>query len=418
MSMELGSTVVCVHLNVRESTVTSSSMLLHHDPVYLSVDCIIMVMFGKMIVIHVYVQIGGVQCTKLWCGQANCLAHVNSTEQPETCGEDETCVMSQTDNACFLPPCLPWGTCQAKYTAIGSPYHHCLPNHPLRQSDCAKITLQFDKKQLPPGLFVESVCSSIRSLPGVPSLARQHVLVILCDVKVNEPTSIELTIQTNNDHDNHDTELEKFIYSTASSISRLLSQHNNTDNSFLAAVVQVQMETVATSHHTTTNATIFIPVICSLLGFVGLLSILCLIVWRNQYTGEAKTTQHLLGYQRSNNEEDEVEEHVTRYHNPLFDCEIKDRELSANNILRAAALASPTTENGNKYLDNIYKSTSTIDTSKTELEKYEKSPFKSSPACVGGRNLYEVKATNVELSRTRDLEERVMGRGSLDSIII
>ena len=314
-----------------------------------------------------------------------------------------------SEAACFLPPCLPWGTCQSSVSRGEVPYHRCLPNTPLTHTNCAKLTLEFDKKQLPSGVLVETICSSIRMLAGVRMLAHQHVLVVLCDVKVDEPTSIELTIQV----DDHDvSNPNKVVSLAASTISRLLSQHNNTDGTLLAAVLHVHEETSPSSLTPPMSGAVFIPVLCSLVGFLGLLSILCLIVWRNQYTAESKTTQHLLGYQRSNNDEEEVEENVTRYHNPLFDCEMKDRELSANNILRAAALASPTTDSSSsssKYLDNIYKS-SPCCREHTDIEKYEKSPFRSSPACIAGRNLYEVKATNVELSRTRG--------GSIDSIII
>ena len=95
---------------------------------------------------------GKVQCSRVWCGPPNCLYHPNQTRPAVTCGAHETCV-TRSNEICFTPPCLPWGTCHA-LDKISEVVHsgvntNCLPNSAVINNNCVKLTLVFDKSKMP-----------------------------------------------------------------------------------------------------------------------------------------------------------------------------------------------------------------------------------------------------------------------------
>ena len=135
------------------------------------------------------------------------------------------------------------------------------------------------------------------------------------------------------------------------------------------------------------DSSFLIPLVCSVLGFLGLIVILFLIVWHNrQLLHKLRNSQpHLLERQRTNNESDT---HITRYRNPLFE----------------------TDKGGGGGTDD---SPLTAELLEINLEKYENSPRRiygghmgsfhgsSKQQNVSNLNRARVKDINIEISRTQ-----------------
>ena len=130
-----------------------------------------------------------------------------------------------------------------------------------------------------------------------------------------------------------------------------------------------------------------VPIVCSVVGFLGLVLLLVVVIWHNRLMlRKARRHQpHLLAQQRTNNEPEE-QHHVTRYRNPLFDT-----DKGGGSLEEASKVSDITTE-----LLEI------------DIEKYEKSPKKMNS--VRNDNVQRphsshmkptrVKDTNIEVSRT------------------
>ena len=137
-----------------------------------------------------------------------------------------------------------------------------------------------------------------------------------------------------------------------------------------------------------------IPLLCSVLGLVGLVSILLLIIWHHKMLNKRtrKHRSHLLMEQKSNNE---PQEEVTRFRNPLFE-----------------------TDKGGGTGNNKDVSTELIEI-ELDIEKYEKSPKRvirtsnkdtnnDSKQNTPQLKMPKKKNINVEISRTmRQLESEV-----------
>ena len=85
------------------------------------------------------------------CGPENCAIKINMNTSANQCKETETCVISK-DQICFSPPCLPWGECKPKDAIIAkasAQSQQCIPNEPVFDPNCAKLTLKFEIPKVP-----------------------------------------------------------------------------------------------------------------------------------------------------------------------------------------------------------------------------------------------------------------------------
>ncbi|CAH1791312.1 unnamed protein product, partial [Owenia fusiformis] len=346
---------------------------------------------------------GKVQCTKIWCGPKNCLSHPNISEPVEICIPGQTCVV-QTHQTCFTPPCLPWGQCKA-LDRITDPVPYgidttCIPNNDITPNSCAKITLIFDKSKMPTGISVEAICDHLRELPVLHSMLHQDELIILCDRQTGHSDTIEVTLSTkttvvatSTEAEEEDTKPRTYLMTTVDKLSNYISRKLS-NSSALAAVIEVKVETTymnTTVHH---GASYLIPLLCSIMGILGLIAIIIIILYHNRRRRKRPHRErgvHIRIEEQNNKLENvENEENLRRYRNPLFG-----------------------TDKGGGTLKQSSQELIEID-----LEKYEKSPCrralgqkdtnndasKNNPPMKLPRT---PKNINVELSRTlTDRDER------------
>ncbi|XP_025103918.1 protein jagged-1b-like [Pomacea canaliculata] len=290
---------------------------------------------------------GKVRCTKIWCGPRNCLTHPNLTESAMECALDHTCVV-QTQKMCLTPPCLPWGLCVPTVSVVSDATPpgadpSCVPNAAHLTTTCARMQLVFDMSKMPMGMSVEGICKSLRQLPALKRIVQRHTLYILCAMKEKQYDAIEITIST--DTGGSDGRVDPVLQAAVDRVATMVS-HKQTNSSALSSVIEIRVETSLASAAAPGQGYV-IPVVCSMMGAMGILSIILLVLWHNkrQSTHRKHLQQLFYSDQKTNNEN---EENLRRYRNPLFDTTDKGGGTSKN---------VPTQE-----LRDI------------DLEKYEKSP--------------------------------------------
>ncbi|KAK3092241.1 hypothetical protein FSP39_000187 [Pinctada imbricata] len=262
---------------------------------------------------------GVVKCSKIWCGPKNCLSHPNVSEPIVKCTEDQTCVV-QTDENCFTPPCLPWGQCKGM-DKITDPAPHnldtqCLPNQAQLSNNCAKISLIFDKSKMPVGITVEFVCDSLRKFPILRELSHIKQVYILCAVQTHNLDTVEVLVFTLDMIDRESGKLDPVLRKAVDNLTNVIS-HKKSNSSALSAVIEVELEISPVQYKTTLGATLLIPIVCSVIGFLGIISIAILILFhfRRKREIERQKVQAQYLEQKTNNEN---EENIRRYRNPLY----------------------------------------------------------------------------------------------------
>lgn len=261
---------------------------------------------------------GAIKCSKIWCGPKNCISHQNITESLEVCSPEQSCVV-ETEHNCFVPPCLPWGQCK-DIDKVNDPLPHsintnCVPNAAELGNNCAKITLIFELKKMPVGITVEFICDTLRQFPVLQDLSHDQDIYILCGIQSGHPDTIEVLISsesTSVKSDELDPELKSAVHKLTSIIS-----HKKSNSSALSAVIEVTVETIVTNSAQKSEAGLLIPVICSVIGVVGLLVIIVLFVCHFRRKKEIARRRAEAQYveQKTNNEN---EENLRRYKNPLY----------------------------------------------------------------------------------------------------
>uniref|UniRef100_A0A0L8GNU4 EGF-like domain-containing protein n=1 Tax=Octopus bimaculoides TaxID=37653 RepID=A0A0L8GNU4_OCTBM len=266
---------------------------------------------------------GRVHCTKVWCGPKNCLSHPNVSEPVDICAHDETCVV-KTTQTCFTPPCLPWGHCKhiskIEDSAPRDIQTNCIPNEAKISNNCAKINLLFDKSRMPKGVSVGNICNSLRAFPKVQAYAKKETIIILCAIQLRRADSIEITLSMDIKHNDNSgiliSTLKDLVEETANAVSQKL-----VNSSALKAVIDVQVETnVIPKKPSGNNYTPVIPILCAVVGLLGLISIILLIFWyRRRWTSKRARRMERAIHQKTNNENEEALTHFQR--KSLFDID-------------------------------------------------------------------------------------------------
>uniref|UniRef100_A0AAY4B7T8 Delta-like protein n=1 Tax=Denticeps clupeoides TaxID=299321 RepID=A0AAY4B7T8_9TELE len=225
---------------------------------------------------------GNVKCTKVHCGRRPCLLHhdLASAEQP-SCSGDQRCVPHRF-LSCFQPPCDHWGVCTS--TDLGSPVDtRCRPNSSYRDSSCARVTLVFNRENLPKGTTVESICSELRYLPISRTLANDHALLILCDQSHTDNSTVEVAMLFMHDTLLSSTSIQEVVSTVISALSK---RHNST---LLLAVREVKVEPPGLSP----SASYLVPVLCALFALLWLLCLLVCVWWMYQRRKERERSTNM-----------------------------------------------------------------------------------------------------------------------------
>ncbi|XP_039254307.2 protein jagged-1b-like [Styela clava] len=254
---------------------------------------------------------GVTNCTKIWCGPPVCFTSTMS--QNPSCPQGRICeILPQTD--CFTPECKARGVCRS-VSEISEPPSRgwppldvapkCFPNkEKFPPTNCARITLVFDRDEMPQGIYVQDICTAIRLVPALIQYASSHLLVIRCAIQKTNPDGVQITISMNSTKDGD------LASHAADSLSNALT---NGASSFplLDAIKEVKLETtiVVTDAPKAAQAQFMMPLLISLIGAVVLLcslGILCLCFARRRrrrrrrHNDDVMSSRHDLPMERDN----------------------------------------------------------------------------------------------------------------------
>ncbi|XP_024897900.1 protein jagged-2 [Pteropus alecto] len=174
-------------------------------------------------------------CSKVWCGRKPCLLAGRPDSPNAQCPAGQWC-REKAPGQCLQPPCAAWGECDPAGPPL--PSTSCLPSSGHLDRNCARLTLHFDRAQVPQGTTVGAICSGIRALPATRMVARDRLLVVLCDRPSSGASAVEVAMSFSPAWDPPDSSL---IQSAAHAIVAAITQRGN--SSLLLAVTEVKVET-------------------------------------------------------------------------------------------------------------------------------------------------------------------------------
>lgn len=177
---------------------------------------------------------------QVWCGWKPCLLTAEPNAPGTQCPPGQQC-REKAPGQCLQPPCAAWGECGPEELAL--PSTPCLPRSGHLDNNCARLTLRFNREQVPQvssgrgqwapgtqtnpappgqewegvsaefallsghscrmspvshtsaqGTTVGTICSGIRSLPATRAVARDRLLVLLCDRSSSGPSAVEVAV--------------------------------------------------------------------------------------------------------------------------------------------------------------------------------------------------------------------------------
>uniref|UniRef100_A0A8C5KK41 Delta-like protein n=1 Tax=Jaculus jaculus TaxID=51337 RepID=A0A8C5KK41_JACJA len=216
-------------------------------------------------------------CSKVWCGWKPCLLSDALSAQ---CPQGQQC-QEKALGQCLQPPCEAWGECVAEDPL--SPSTPCLPRSTHLDNNCARLTLRFSRDQVPQGTTVDAICSGIRALPATRAVARDRLLLLLCDRASSGASAVEVAVSFSPARDLPDSSL---IQSAAHAIVAAITQRGN--SSLLLAVTEVKVETVVMGGSSTG---LLVPVLCSVFSMLWLTCVVICVWWTRKRRKERERSQ-------------------------------------------------------------------------------------------------------------------------------
>ncbi|XP_075387077.1 protein jagged-2 isoform X2 [Tenrec ecaudatus] len=229
-------------------------------------------------------------CSKVWCGWKPCLM----TSQPDVlsaqCPLGQRC-QEKAPGQCLQPPCAAWGECGPEEPLPSNTL--CLPHSGHLDSNCARLTLHFDRDQVPPGTTVGAICAGIRTLPATRAVARDRLLLLLCARASSGPSAVEVAVSFSPAQDAGDSSL---VQSAAHAIVTAITHRGN--SSLLLAVTEVKVETAMLGGATTG---LLVPALCS--AFIVLwLACIAVCVWWTRKRRKERERSRLPREESANNQ--------------------------------------------------------------------------------------------------------------------
>ncbi|CAG9127910.1 unnamed protein product [Plutella xylostella] len=136
---------------------------------------------------------GGAQCTRLWCGLADCL------RAGAACRADEVCVPA-APALCLRAPCAAPGECRRVVArAVAAPAlpapPACWPGAPAPPPPgCARVLLELARERLARGAHVERACWWLRRALAAALAPRLTPLALLCDLAPDDDDALDLAL--------------------------------------------------------------------------------------------------------------------------------------------------------------------------------------------------------------------------------
>ncbi|NP_001401828.1 protein jagged-2 isoform 1 precursor [Rattus norvegicus] len=219
-------------------------------------------------------------CSKVWCGWKPCLLSPQPSALSAQCPPGQQC-REKAMGQCLQPPCENWGECTAEDPL--PPSTPCLPRTTHLDNNCARLTLHFNRDQVPQGTTVGAICSGIRALPATRAAARDRLLLLLCDRASSGASAVEVAVSFSPARDLPDSSL---IQSTAHAIVAAITQRGN--SSLLLAVTEVKVETVVMGGSSTG---LLVPVLCSVFSVLWLACVVICVWWTRKRRKERERSR-------------------------------------------------------------------------------------------------------------------------------
>uniref|UniRef100_A0A8C9WY36 Delta-like protein n=1 Tax=Sander lucioperca TaxID=283035 RepID=A0A8C9WY36_SANLU len=128
-----------------------------------------------------------------FCTQLDCTKSSGHDQRQQSCPAGREC-LEHSYLTCFNPPCHQWGVCSMARPSPPQATTKCQPNTGHLDNSCGHITLVFNRDKVPPGTTVENICYELRYLPDTRSLAKEHALLMLCDLSHSNQDAVEVAI--------------------------------------------------------------------------------------------------------------------------------------------------------------------------------------------------------------------------------
>ncbi|XP_053553240.1 protein jagged-2 isoform X1 [Bombina bombina] len=209
---------------------------------------------------------GLVECTKVWCGRKPCLL---GRRDKNRCPLDQECEVRLSPPKCFQLPCSEWGECSAPDMSHAS--GKCLPNSGYLDNNCAQMTLIFNSEKVQQGTTVENICSEIRYLPSIKTLAREKPLIVLCDLSYSLQNAIEVAIAFISETDNQDNTLMQNAANTF--VSAITKRQNST---LMLAIGEVKVETSVMGN---SSSDYLVYILCAVFSVIWVTCIIICVWW-------------------------------------------------------------------------------------------------------------------------------------------
>ncbi|XP_041832212.1 protein jagged-2b isoform X2 [Melanotaenia boesemani] len=235
---------------------------------------------------------GKVQCTKVLCGRHPCRLQPSEQDQRQQfCPAGREC-LEHSYYTCFSPPCNHWGVCAMAGPSPPQESTKCQPNSGHLDNSCGRITLVFNRDKVPPGTTVENICFELRYLPDTRRLAKDHTLLLLCDLSHSNPDAVEVAISFHPE----DLPDHSLVQETASAIVGTLSKRHN--STIMLAVIEVKVETQVMPP----SVDYLIPLLCALFCLLCLFCIIVCIWWTRKRRKERERTSQSAADDNVNNQ--------------------------------------------------------------------------------------------------------------------
>ncbi|XP_013870854.1 protein jagged-2b [Austrofundulus limnaeus] len=223
---------------------------------------------------------GRVSCTKVLCGRRPCQLPASEQEpRLKSCPAGQEC-QEHSFYTCFSPPCGQWGVCSMAGPLPPQMTTKCQPNNSHLDNSCGRITLVFNRDKVPPGTTVEDICFELRYVPDTRRLAKDHALLLLCELSHSNQDAVEVAIsfQPENLPDH------SLIQEAAGAIVGTLSKRHN--NTVMLAVIEVKVETqvMPPSVH------YLVPLLCAVFCLLCLFCIIVCVWWTRKRRKERERT--------------------------------------------------------------------------------------------------------------------------------
>ncbi|CAK8692602.1 protein jagged-1b-like [Clavelina lepadiformis] len=257
---------------------------------------------------------GRTQCSNIWCGSRICMSPRIAGTLP--CPGRQTCQPLSQDE-CFTTDCKVKGMCRLHshvYPEDGDlglpePSASCFPNaKKLPTSNCARVTLTFDRFKLPMGVWVSDICANVRQIPKLSMYALEHPLVVRCAKSDEDPEAIRVTVTSNGTKDE----------ATAQEAAELVAnfRYEPAEYPFLSSLTEVKVETTIIESRNG-DANYLIPLLASLAAVIAaIIAFSLLVCWCMGQRHRKPRADYTSGSQR-----DDVEDYSGRVSGSKLDPE-------------------------------------------------------------------------------------------------